>query len=170
MRDEEQNLFKIVPRSVNGETDRFMPTIDREFLTAAEYRTLLSLYKEIEPFESTPLIVTTDGKGAGTEKNPEKEGRKTEEQTLESRDELIQTLLGAGKKGLQIQRYKGLGEMNPEQLWETTMNPEIRVLLQVKVDDEVFADDIFTVLMGDAVEPRRHFIEENALDVQNLDI
>ena len=170
VRDEEQNLFKIVPRSVNGETDRFMPTIDREFLTAAEYRTLLSLYKEIEPFESTPLIVTTDGKGAGTEKNPEKEGRKTEEQTLESRDELIQTLLGAGKKGLQIQRYKGLGEMNPEQLWETTMNPEIRVLLQVKVDDEVFADDIFTVLMGDAVEPRRHFIEENALDVQNLDI
>jgi DNA gyrase subunit B len=166
VRDEEQNLFKIVPHGVNGETDRFMPTIDREFLTAAEYRTLLSLYREIEPFESTPLIVTTDGKLTGTEKGEQK----TEDQTLESREELIQTLLGAGKKGLHIQRYKGLGEMNPDQLWDTTMNPETRVLLQVKIDDEVFADEIFTVLMGDAVEPRRNFIEENALDVQNLDI
>jgi len=144
-----------------------MPTIGREFLTAAEYRTLLSLYQEIEPFESSPLIVTTDGRGAESEKGEE---RKPEQRTLQSRDELIQFLLGAGKKGLHIQRYKGLGEMNPEQLWETTMNPEVRVLLQVKVDDEVLANDIFTVLMGDAVEPRRQFIEENALEVQNLDI
>jgi len=89
---------------------------------------------------------------------------------VKSREDLVKHILDGAKKDIQIQRYKGLGEMNPEQLWETTMNPDKRTLLQVRVEDAVETDEIFTVLMGDAVEPRRKFIEDFALDVRNLDI
>ncbi len=90
--------------------------------------------------------------------------------TLSSFTELWDHLIKETKAGLTVQRYKGLGEMNPEQIWETTMNPETRTLLQVQVGDDVLADSMFSVLMGDQVEPRREFIHANALDVRELDI
>ncbi|NCU12321.1 MAG: DNA gyrase subunit B, partial [Sphingomonadaceae bacterium] len=84
--------------------------------------------------------------------------------------QLLDAVLAGGRKGLSIARYKGLGEMNAEQLWETTLDPSARVLLQVKVEDADVTDEIFTRLMGDVVEPRRDFIQENALNVANLDV
>jgi DNA gyrase subunit B len=128
--------------------------IDREFLTSAEYKELKRLHSELMSPGEPPYTVESDG------------------ETIKLRcfAELAEHVLEAGKKGQYIQRYKGLGEMNPEQLWETTMNPETRVLLQVRIEDAVEANDIFSTLMGDEVEPRRRFIEEHALTVKNLDI
>ena len=95
--------------------------------------------------------------------------RKDREQLIHGPIELLKAILAEGEKGLSLQRYKGLGEMNPEQLWETTLDPSARVLNQVRIEDLADADDIFTKLMGDVVEPRREFIQQNALSVENLD-
>ena len=109
---------------------------------------------------------------AAESKDRQRRGRKDKptEVRLGSLDELVDYLIAAGKKGVAINRYKGLGEMNPDTLWATTMNPEIRTLLQVRAEDHAEADQMFTTLMGDQVEPRRKFIEDNALDVRNLDV
>ncbi|KAF0176078.1 MAG: DNA gyrase subunit B [Rhodobacteraceae bacterium] len=102
-------------------------------------------------------------------RDPARMVRKDREQMVHGPIDLLKSILAEGEKGLTLQRYKGLGEMNPEQLWETTLDPEARTLLQVKVDDLAEADDIFTKLMGDVVEPRREFIQQNALNVEHLD-
>ena len=105
-----------------------------------------------------------------TKEAPAGRGKDGDVVTLETLDALIEFFITAGKRGVAVNRYKGLGEMNPEQLWSTTMKPEIRTLLQVRAEDHTEADLMFTTLMGDQVEPRRKFIEDNALDVKNLDI
>ncbi|GGE54463.1 DNA topoisomerase (ATP-hydrolyzing) subunit B [Actibacterium pelagium] len=111
------------------------------------------------------LVNETDG----TYGKPANLTRKDRETAIFGPSDLLHAILSEGEKGLSLQRYKGLGEMNPDQLWETTLDPEARTLLQVKVEDLADADDLFTKLMGDVVEPRREFIQQNALSVENLD-
>ena len=135
-------------------------TIGHLLLSGGEFQRLTTLHKALRDKDQAPFVVHADG-AQTTSPNGSK---------LESRQKLVDHLMELGKKDLQITRYKGLGEMNPEQLWETTMDFEKRTLLQVRINDKVFTDGIFTILMGDAVEPRRQFIEENALEVKNLDI
>ena len=101
---------------------------------------------------------------------PAGRGRKEPDATLATVDDFVEYFIAAGKKGIAVNRYKGLGEMNPDTLWTTTMDPDIRTLLQVRAEDHAEADQMFTTLMGDQVEPRRKFIEDHALDVRNLDV
>jgi len=127
-----------------------------ESLSMYEYKLLLQAYKQVEEIcLDERALISKDGEP---------------EAVITDRQDLLSFFFSRAKKGQYIQRYKGLGEMNPSQLWETTMDPEKRILLQVKIEDTVEAEQIFTVLMGDQVEPRREFIEQNALTVSNLDV
>ncbi len=130
--------------------------LDADFLRLPDFQHLSTLASEMAQAGAPPYRIAREGQ--------------PEPQVAASATALLAQLLEIAQKGLSIQRYKGLGEMNPEQLAVTTMNPEARTLLQVKVEDEVEADDAFSRLMGDEVEPRREFIERHALDVQNLDV
>jgi len=148
--DEEHGLWEIETMTRSG----INMAIDWNFASYVEFQKAVELFKSLEDDLSGPFI---SGENGTSEEVP-------------TREALLDKVLAAAKKDLTIQRYKGLGEMNPEQLWETTMNPDKRTLLEVRIDDAVETDEIFTVLMGDAVEPRRKFIEDNALDVRNLDV
>ncbi len=147
------------PVSITATTRRagveMREVIDEAFLNSGDFHRLTHLQQEIYNLAPSPYTLRREGQ---------------DDEEFATAVLLLDRVLELGRKGIHIQRYKGLGEMNPDQLADTTMNPENRILWQVRVDDAVEADDVFTTLMGDIVEPRRRFIEENALNVENLDI
>ena len=171
----------LLKRLWRGVTDAHV--IEASFLVSAEARKLDSLAKEQAAAYGKPSTLRILKKGAAAEAEPieaSEEGEDAAEQAeadtkgktvpVTRPSELLDAVLAAGRKGLSIQRYKGLGEMNAEQLWETTLDPSNRSLLRVEVAQADVADEIFTRLMGDVVEPRREFIQDNALSVANLDV
>ncbi|MDB5691983.1 MAG: gyrB, partial [Alphaproteobacteria bacterium] len=173
----------VLRRLWRGVTDHHI--VDHKFVASAEARKLHGLASEQAPaYASASRLVRLRAAAATAAEEPEQEentpGAELEpapERAIDPRGvlvrrpiELLEAILAAGRKGLSIQRYKGLGEMNAEQLWETTLDPENRSLLRVEVAQADVADEIFTRLMGDIVEPRREFIQENALNVANLDV
>src|SRR6266516_2402933 len=184
--DEEHNLWEV--RYVNSQGAEHL--MNWELASTPEYRQMLSKFKQIEPYMEPPFIVETLVKTAPAGKNAEDADdeaaengdeagekktavkRKTEAATVEKNNprELFEYVEQEGSKGYDVKRYKGLGEMTAPQLWETTMDPERGTLLSVRLEDIAECETIFTTLMGEDVEARRKFIEENALDVKNLDI
>jgi DNA gyrase subunit B len=170
----------LLKRVWRGVTDAYI--IEPSFLVSAEARKLDALAKEQAASYGKPMTLRTLKKGAVQQEA--EVGSGDGEEALEQAEadtkgkpvpitrpsELLDAVLAAGRKGLSIQRYKGLGEMNAEQLWETTLDPANRSLLRVEVAQADVADEIFTRLMGDVVEPRREFIQDNALSVANLDV
>jgi len=147
---EEEFAANIISTTYSVETSY---PITQRFFNSSEYKKLVSLGEKLQGLLKADAYVQR-----GEKKQP-----------VSNFNEVIEWLMKEAKRGLHIQRYKGLGEMNPDQLWETTMNAETRTLLQVRIEDAVSCDEVFTTLMGDQVEPRRDFIEKNALSVVNLD-
>ena len=132
----------------------FAINLNQEFINSVMIQNILKIYKPIKEHDHSPFILKNNGESI----------------TVNSKHGLLQAVLEMAKKGMYIQRYKGLGEMNPDQLWETTMDPEVRVLLQVRADDIPASSELFETLMGDPVEPRREFIQKNALQARNIDL
>jgi len=127
--------------------------IDFDLIVSTELEELRKMADALKAVGSPPFVLKAN-----------------EERSFNNFSEVLDSILASGEKGQEIQRYKGLGEMNPDQLWETTMNPEKRTLFKVQIEDAIEADEIFTILMGDQVEPRKEFIYANAINVTNLDI
>jgi len=150
--DEEHNRYELLLRDQGGNGSFFK--LNWDLIRSPEFQRLLRFKKELQDLDG-PFLLNGDGK------NPIK---------IETKEKLVEHLVDKTKKGVAIQRYKGLGEMNPGQLWQTAMDPERRSLTRVTVEDAIAADEIFTILMGDKVEPRREFIQNNALEVRELDI
>jgi len=151
--DTRNNLHEfVVSRREHGSVTQ--SRVDAEFVASSEYLSLRRLGEQLETIFGGEVSVA----------------RGEKQQRVSSFDEALEWLFAEARRGQTIQRYKGLGEMNPDQLWETTMDPTTRRLLKVNVEDGVAADEVFTMLMGDQVEPRREFIEKNALYVGNLDV
>ncbi len=152
--EDEEHGTPLLRATYNRNGRRRTVELGHALLRTYEYGQLLDLHRVLADFDHPPFHLKVNG----------------DQETFDSVEDLVTRVYETARHGLSIQRYKGLGEMNPDQLWDTTMNPETRRLLQVRVEDAASADELFTVLMGDAVEPRREFIERNALDVVNLDI
>jgi DNA gyrase subunit B len=149
VRDDGALIFERIVRGVSEIT-----AIDMALVGSADARRLDSHAARLQEIYAHPPVFL----------------RKDESRTITGPRALISGIFAGGRKGMALQRYKGLGEMNPSQLWETTLDPEIRSLLQVKINDAADADDLFSRLMGEEVEPRKTFIQDNALNVANLDI
>ena len=149
-RDEEHSTWQVCYRDATN-AERVIGT---ELAQLPEYKKLRAVAKQIARHNQPPFTVVNDG----------------HREVLTNWRDLLSYVKAEGMRDAQVQRYKGLGEMNAEQLWETTMNPEKRTLLQVRLEDLVECEEIFSTLMGDDVESRRKFIEANALDVRNLDV
>jgi DNA gyrase subunit B len=159
-KDDEHNAVSVKMETFKEGVRRNM-TLDREMLESPEYEELVKYFGAMKSIGKHAFEVNP--KDSKNEDSPSK-------MIAGDWEQLATQVLEMAKSGLTVQRYKGLGEMNPEQLWETSMDPSIRTFLRVTVEDAVGADNIFSILMGDQVEPRRQFIEENALRVRNLDV
>jgi DNA gyrase subunit B len=185
-RDDEHNVFAL---AIEDRSQGFPRRYDVgfDFITSGEYRTLVQAYRDMQDVKFPVVVRLSDAardedvvdvvedadvtaEDAPAAAARPVRARKEPDVTLHNVDEFVDYFVAAGKKGVAVNRYKGLGEMNPDTLWMTTMDPEHRTLLQVRAEDHAEADSMFTTLMGDQVEPRRKFIEENALDVRNLDV